>query len=71
MGSGHPKTRNKLAGNTHLVLYALMIMMPLSGVVMIMSDGNSIGFFGLFSIPSLIPESITLHDLFMLLDRQY
>ena len=44
------------AGAGHLALYALMIAMPLSGYVNSSAGGKGVSFFGLFSVPAIVPE---------------
>ena len=43
------------AGAGHLALYALMIAMPLSGYVKSSAGGRGVSFFGLFSVPAIVP----------------
>ena len=40
----------------HLALYALMIAMPVSGYLTSTAGGNEISWFGLFSLPRLVPQ---------------
>jgi cytochrome b561 len=42
------------------LLYFVMIFKPLSGITLAMTDGQSITFFGLFTIPSLTGQSEVL-----------
>jgi cytochrome b561 len=44
------------AGAGHLALYALMIAMPVSGYVNSAAGGKKVSYFGLFSVPALVPE---------------
>ena len=44
------------ASSGHLALYALMIAMPVSGYAKSAAGGNSVSFFGLFAVPSLLPK---------------
>ncbi|MBV9552211.1 MAG: cytochrome b [Alphaproteobacteria bacterium] len=46
-----------LARATHAVLRLLFLAMPLSGYVGLAAAGRPLRFFGLFSIPPLVPES--------------
>ena len=41
----------------HLALYALMIAVPLAGVLMTQAHGHPVTVFGLFALPTLIGES--------------
>jgi cytochrome b561 len=63
----HPPSQNKPAKYVHLTLFVLLLLMPVSGLLMAMSDGHAVGFFGLFEIPAFIPESVFAHDLFMVI----
>ena len=38
----------------HLLLYALMIVLPVSGYVMSTAGGHDVSFFGLFTLPNVI-----------------
>lgn len=40
-----------VASLTHAILYALMVLIPLSGWIMASASRRSIGFFGLFDVP--------------------
>ncbi|MDQ2102054.1 cytochrome b [Azospirillum isscasi] len=40
----------------HLALYALMIAVPLGGVLMTQANGHSVTVFGLFTLPTLVGE---------------
>ena len=44
------------AGAGHLALYVLMIAMPVSGYVKSAASGKEVSFFGLFSLPAILPE---------------
>ena len=49
------------AANTgHLALYALMIAMPVTGYILSAAGGHDIPWFGLFSVPSLVPQNKAL-----------
>lgn len=45
---------------THVALYALMVLVPLVGMVMSWSGGRPITVFGLFTLPNLLPENRAL-----------
>ena len=45
---------------THAALYALMVLVPLVGMVMSWAGGRPIVFFNLFTLPNLVPESQAL-----------
>lgn len=59
---GHKQWQERLAGTTHLFLYLVMIMFPISGYVMSMSGGHGITFFG-FKIIDIVGESELLSDI--------
>ena len=40
----------------HLLLYALMIALPLSGYVMSSAGGHDVSFFGLFALPPIVGQ---------------
>ena len=40
----------------HLILYALMLVMPISGYVTSSAGGNIVPFFGLFVLPNVLPH---------------
>ncbi|MBK4718045.1 cytochrome b [Azospirillum sp. YIM DDC1] len=40
----------------HLALYALMIAVPLAGVLMTQANGHPVSVFGLFTLPALVGE---------------
>jgi cytochrome b561 len=42
---------------THLVLYLIFIVMPLAGYLNAAAAGHAVDFFGLVSIPPLLPEN--------------
>src|SRR5262249_18355043 len=47
----------------HSLLYALMILMPISGYVFTGAAGRSLPFFGLFEWPSFVPKDKVLSQL--------
>src|SRR5262249_10894587 len=47
----------------HLFLYALMILMPISGYVFTGAAGRPLPFFGLFEWPSFVPKDTVLSKL--------
>lgn len=51
------------AGAGHLALYALMLLMPLSGYVFSAAGGRSLPWFGLFQWPNLLPKDPALAEL--------
>ncbi|MEX0449135.1 cytochrome b [Spiribacter sp. 221] len=52
----------QLAGAGHMALYALMLLMPLSGYVLNSAANFPLNVFGLVQIPNLTPESETLAE---------
>ena len=58
-GKSWQKTSAKIA---HRLLYALMVLFPLSGFMMSMGGGHDVSFFGLFTLPNFIPESEFIHE---------
>lgn len=59
----HGKHQQKTAEIMHIALYALMIVSPFLGWLLLSSVGKSVPFFG-FEIPSLIEESKILKPIF-------
>jgi cytochrome b561 len=55
-----PKIKMYMAHSVHIGLYILMIVVPLSGWLANSTTGFELRFFGLFHVPSLIPENPTL-----------
>lgn len=60
--AGTPPLEAILAKVAHLALYALMIVIPVLGLCLVWLHGHGASFFGLFTIPSPIAESKSLHD---------
>jgi cytochrome b561 len=52
-----------IAKAMHYALYALMLAQPLSGMTMVMSKGYPVSWFGVFSVPPLVPTSDALNAL--------
>jgi len=48
---------------THVLLYAILFVMPLSGYISEAARGNAVSLFGLFDIPALVPVSSTLRSI--------
>jgi cytochrome b561 len=46
----------------HLVLYALMLAMPISGYITSSAGGHEVPFFGLFALPNIIGDNKTLAE---------
>ncbi|MBH02629.1 MAG: hypothetical protein CMP08_08645 [Xanthomonadales bacterium] len=49
-----PAWQRMLARVVHVVIYMIVIAQPIFGILMVTSHGQSIPFFGLFSIPAFI-----------------
>lgn len=52
-----------LARLTHVALYLVFIAMPLAGYASAAAAGDAVSFFGLFSIPPLLPENPRLSQI--------
>jgi cytochrome b561 len=52
-----------LAGGTHLLLYLVLIAMPLAGYINAAAANHSVSFFGIVSIPPLLPQNDRLSQL--------
>ena len=50
----------KIAGAAHLLLYATMIALPISGYVMTMAGKHEFALFGYYPVPNYIPANETL-----------
>lgn len=48
---------------THFLLYAILLAMPVSGYFYSTARGNAVNWFGLFSIPPLLPASDTVRGI--------
>jgi cytochrome b561 len=51
---------HNLSTATHVLLYALMLIMPLSGYIGSAAGGQRLSFFFLFDIPSILPQDKSL-----------
>ncbi len=58
----HPALRTAAAASAHLALYALMIAMPVSGYIMSSAGGHEVSFFGLVTLPGIVPQSKALAE---------
>jgi len=58
-GSLRPWHR-RLARLSHLVLYALLFLMPLSGIVLSQADGYPVEVYDLFSLPNILSKNPAL-----------
>lgn len=50
------------AGSAHLLLYLLMIAMPVSGYLTSSAGGHDVSFFGLFTLPNIVPSDKALDE---------
>jgi cytochrome b561 len=48
---------------SHWLLYAALFVMPISGYVLSSASGNPVSYFGLFTLPSIIPPNHALEAL--------
>lgn len=61
---GTPAWQHRIATTTHVMLYAVLIAMPLSGWLYDSASGlRPFRWFGLFDMPKLVPPSESLSDL--------
>ncbi|MGH8298308.1 MAG: YceI family protein [Steroidobacteraceae bacterium] len=51
-----------LARFTHAALYALLIVMPLTGWIMSSARGFTVSWFNLFQLPNFVPKSETIYN---------
>lgn len=51
------------AQTTHVVLYFMMVVIPVTGYAISTSAGSPVAFFDLFNIPAVLPKSEGLRDL--------
>ena len=56
------KIQKLAAKAVHAALYLVMIALPVSGVVMSMSGGHPVSFFGLYEFPKFIADSEFVHE---------
>ena len=47
---------------THHLLYALMLVVPVTGYIISTSAGAGVAIFGLFEVPAVLPKSVPLRD---------
>ena len=59
---GAPDWQHRLAGLTHLAIYALLFALPLSGWVLNSASGFPLQWFGLFNLPHIVERSHDLHE---------
>jgi len=61
--SSHSAVLESLASITHLMLYLVMIILPISGYLDSAAGGYHFGFFGLFDIPAVVEKNAQLASL--------
>lgn len=59
-----PNMQKTVAKISHIVLYAAMLLMPLSGWLMQSADGRAVNVFGIFALPQLIEQNIKAYSFF-------
>jgi len=52
-----PAWQKQAAHGMHFVLYGFMLVMPITGWLMSSAAGVTVSFFGLFTLPNLVPTS--------------
>jgi len=55
-----PAWQRTLASLTHVLLFLILFVQPLTGILMVMASGHAISFYGLFSLPVWTPHSHAL-----------
>ena len=58
--AGTPRWQARIAGVTHVALYALLLALPLSGWLLNSAAGFPLQWFGLFNLPALAGRDATL-----------
>ena len=61
--AGTPRWQARIAGVTHVALYALLLALPLSGWLLNSAAGFPLQWFGLFNLPALAGRDDALHAL--------
>lgn len=61
--AGTPRWQARIAGVTHVALYALLLALPLSGWLLNSAAGFPLQWFGLFNLPALAGRDEALHAL--------
>ncbi|RZA22180.1 MAG: cytochrome b [Lysobacteraceae bacterium] len=60
---GTPRWQDRIATITHWALYALLLVMPLSGWVLNSASGFPLQWFGLVNLPAIAGKDHDLHEL--------
>jgi cytochrome b561 len=58
-----PQWQRRVAAAVHVLLYALLVAVPISGYFISTADGRPLEVFSLFSIPSLVSSVDNLEDI--------
>lgn len=58
-----PEWTRKLSVIGHWALYAMILVMPISGYMMVSGHGNVVDFYGLFEFPNLLGKSETIEGI--------
>jgi cytochrome b561 len=62
-----PPLEKQLARASHVLFYLLLFAMPVFGIIFVQAHGHPISWFGLFTLPQLVPKDRPLSHLFSLL----
>ncbi len=57
-----PPWKRRSASFMHGLLYVLILVQPISGLIMVQANGYPIPFFGLFTLPPILPVNEVLGD---------
>jgi cytochrome b561 len=55
---------HRVAAVTHVLLYLILLAMPITGYIHSAAGGHPVSLFGLFTLPTLVPEDKALGHLF-------
>ena len=58
-----PRWQTYIAKLTHYAFYALLLLLPMSGLVMSAASNYPVSYFGLFTIPNVVAPDETLKDI--------
>lgn len=57
-----PAWQRTLARVTHICLFAVLVVQPILGVILVTADGHHVGVYGLFQLPLFLPKNHALHE---------
>lgn len=60
---GSPRWQERIAGLTHMAIYALLFAIPISGWVLNSAAGFPLQWFGVVNLPHIVEKSHDLHEL--------